>query len=170
MEPRIVERDQILLAGMGFYGDPFASSAGWTEENEIGRLWNRFMAFWRAEGARLPHLADPSVMYEVHIEHPETQAKGHYEVFAGVEVSQLSGLPAQLLVKVLPSNLYAVFTMAGSEIGSDWGPRIYGEWMPGSGYEGVPGYVFELYDERFKGIGRLEESVLDVYIPVRRKD
>jgi len=44
MEPTIVERNQITLVGFGFFGDPFAASGGWMEENEIGRLWNRFVA------------------------------------------------------------------------------------------------------------------------------
>ena len=42
MEPRIVESERIILVGFSFFGDPFALSAGWTEENEIGRLWQRF--------------------------------------------------------------------------------------------------------------------------------
>ena len=36
MEVRVVEKDQMLLVGLSFFGDPFKSSAGWTEENEIG--------------------------------------------------------------------------------------------------------------------------------------
>ena len=46
MEPRLVEADRITLVGFSFFGDPFRMSAGWTEENEIGRLWKRFMAYW----------------------------------------------------------------------------------------------------------------------------
>jgi hypothetical protein len=45
MEPRIIEKDQIILVGFSFFGDPFATSAGWTEENEIGRVWQRLMAY-----------------------------------------------------------------------------------------------------------------------------
>jgi len=41
MQPTFVERDQIILVGFGFLGDPFATSGGWTEENEIGRLKQR---------------------------------------------------------------------------------------------------------------------------------
>jgi predicted transcriptional regulator YdeE len=37
MEPVIIEKDQMALLGFSFYGDPFRPSAGWTEENEIGR-------------------------------------------------------------------------------------------------------------------------------------
>jgi hypothetical protein len=43
-EPVLVELGARTLAGMSFFGDPFTSHAGWTEENEIGRLWQRFQA------------------------------------------------------------------------------------------------------------------------------
>jgi hypothetical protein len=46
MNPEIVQRDQIVLVGFSFFGDPFAESGGWTEENEIGRLWNRFTTYF----------------------------------------------------------------------------------------------------------------------------
>ncbi|GEM_PF-3859724 len=48
MEPTIRELDQIILVGFSFFGDPFAESSGWTEENEIGRLWNRLRPTWLA--------------------------------------------------------------------------------------------------------------------------
>ena len=37
MEPTILERGPTMLAGMVFYGDPFAGGEGWSQENEIGR-------------------------------------------------------------------------------------------------------------------------------------
>ena len=42
---KFAKRSKIFLIGCSFYGDPFTGSAGWTEENEIGRLWNRFMNY-----------------------------------------------------------------------------------------------------------------------------
>ena len=44
MEPTMIEKRQMMLLGFSFFGDPFKISGGWTEENEIGRLWKRFMA------------------------------------------------------------------------------------------------------------------------------
>jgi predicted transcriptional regulator YdeE len=169
IEPKIVSKGQIMLAGFSFFGDPFAASGGWTEENEIGRLWNRFMAFLVSHGSQLPHLAGCQVSYEVHIEHEETAEKGQYEVFAGVEVSTIEGLPVQLSVKVLPATEYAVFTLRGNDITSDWSRIIYQEWMAGSGYEKAYAFGFEAYDSRFKGLDRLAESELDVFVPVRAK-
>jgi hypothetical protein len=45
MEPtRILEKPGILLVGVSFFGDPFNINAEWSEENEIGRLWNRLFS------------------------------------------------------------------------------------------------------------------------------
>jgi predicted transcriptional regulator YdeE len=170
MEVKVIEKDQMLLVGLSFFGDPFKSSAGWTEENEIGRLWVRFMTFLESQGARIQHIKEHEVSYEVHIEHPETQEKGEYEVFVGLEVAQLKDLPVELLVKVLPPTSYAEFTLTGEEITSDWHQMIHRDWLPESGYRIAYDYAIERYGERFKGLDRIAESVLEVYIPVARAE
>ncbi len=43
MDLKIIQLETTYLAGISFYGDPFATSAGWTHENEIGQLWDRFI-------------------------------------------------------------------------------------------------------------------------------
>jgi predicted transcriptional regulator YdeE len=169
MEPTMVERGQIILVGFSFFGDPFAASGGWTEENEIGRLWSRFGAYLAQHGERIKHRTDPEASYEVHITHAETAAKGHFEVFVGVEVAQLEDVPVALSVKILPPTQYAVFTLKGRQIVSDWPRMIYHEWLPASGYQEVYPYMFEFYDQRFKGLDDLEGSAIDVYIPVKRR-
>jgi hypothetical protein len=65
MEPTIVERSQIMLVGFGFWGDPFATSGGWTEENEIGRLWNRFMTYMTNQSDRIKHIKQDEVCYDI---------------------------------------------------------------------------------------------------------
>ena len=166
MEPTIVERDKITLVGFSFFGDPFAESGGWTDENEIGRLWNRFMAYLADNRARIKHVKNDAVMYEVHVETEETASKGHREIFVGMEVEKLEDVPVEMLVKILPAAIYAVFTLEGEQIVSDWSMMIQ-EWMVSAGYEPVYTYGFQLYDERFKGLDNLAESVLAVYVPVK---
>ena len=168
MEPKIVEKGKMMLVGLSFFGDPFKTSAGWTEENEIGRLWVRFMAFLENQGQSIKHIKGHDVSYEVHIEHAETQEKGEYEVFVGMEVEKLKDVPVALLVKILPQTNYAVFTLEGEQITSDWNKMIYEEWLPGSGYQIKYDFAIECYDHRFKGVDNIAESVLDVYIPVVR--
>ena len=55
----------------------------------------------------------------------------------------------------------------GEEIISDWYLAFYSEWLPESGYELIPGYHFQYYDRRFKGLDQIEDSTLDVYIPIK---
>lgn len=165
MEPTIIERGQIMLIGFSFFGDPFQASSEWTEENEIGRLWHRLMAYLAEHGGSLKHLK-PDVGYELHVEHPETAAKGHFEVFVGLEIERLEAAPVELLLKILPATQYAVFTLRGQQINSDWPRTIYQEWLPGSGYQAAYPYNFQYYDQRFKGLDRLDESEIDVYVPI----
>jgi AraC family transcriptional regulator len=166
MEPRIVEQGQMLLVGLCFYGDPFAESGGWTEENEIGRLWDRFTAYMTDHRDAIQQMKDEDVAYEVHIETAETASKGFREVFVGVEVERLANVPVDLLVKILPATTYAVFTLKGEQIASDWS-MIIGEWLRRSTYESAGNYGLQRYDKRFRGLDNLTASELDVYIPVK---
>ena len=169
MQPKIIESKPITIVGMSFYGDPFDTHAGWDEDNQIGLLWKRLFAFLKKD-AVFSSLSQSSAWYEVHIHSEETQSKGLFEVFVGVDIdlARLTELPAQLLVKNLPGTQYAIFTFEGEEISSDW-EKILETWMSESGYQSAGTYNFQYYDERFKGLDRISESVLDVYIPIKKK-
>jgi predicted transcriptional regulator YdeE len=166
MEPRLVDVGPMTLVGLSFFGDPFRFHGGWEEENEIGRLWTRFMAHYE-RGLEIRHAVDPDVMYEVHIEHAETAQTGEFEVFVGIEVSRLEETPVELVVKRLPATRYVAFTLRGAEIASDWNQAM-AEWMDQAGYQRAYPYGFQRYDERFKGVEDLEGSVLEAYVPVKR--
>ena len=168
MEPQIVEKPQMMLLGFGFFGDPFSLSAGWTEENEIGRLWKRFMAYLAEEGQQIRHVVSDAVAYEVHIYHAETPQTGEFEVFVGMEVSRLDDMPLEMSAKILPPATYAVFSLEGEQIASDWPLLITSEWLPEAGHQADHSHSIQRYDERFKGLQRIDESVLDVYIPLAR--
>ena len=168
MEPKLVQVGQMTLLGFSFFGDPFRMSAGWTEENEIGRTWDRFMAFLGEHATRIQHVTSWEVTYEVHIEHPETHQTGEFEVFCGLEVEQLEDVPIELACKILPATTYAVFTLCGEQITSDWN-MLMAEWLSHSGYQRAYPYGFQRYDQRFKGVDQIEGSVLDVYVPVKPK-
>jgi predicted transcriptional regulator YdeE len=167
MEPTIVEKEQMMLVGFSFFGDPFAESGGWTEGNEIGRLWDRFGTYMANNANRIKYVVDNEVGYEIHIYHDETASKGHYEVFVGIEVGQLEDVPVETLVKVLPPARYAVFNLRGQQITSDWHLLIE-EWMSKEGYQQAHNYGFQYYDSRFKGLERIDESEIDVYVPIKK--
>jgi predicted transcriptional regulator YdeE len=126
------------------------------------------MAYLGQHHHQIRHITDDRTMYEVHISHEETGVTGEHEVFVGLEVAELEEVPVELSVKVLPAVTYAVFTLRGSQITSDWTQMILTDWMPTSNYEMAHPYSIQRYDERFKGVDHIEESVLDVYVPVKR--
>ena len=168
MDPKMVTAGEWRVVGMSFYGDPFSQASGWSEDNEIGLLCKRFIAFHTQHAGAIRHVADPNAMLEIHIETKQTQERGLSEVFVGVRVEKLEDVPIECVVKVLPATEYAVFTLRGAEITSDWSKLIYGDWMPSSGYCASYKYGIEYYDQRFKGVDQIEESILDVYIPVKK--
>jgi AraC family transcriptional regulator len=170
MEHKIIQSGDIMIAGLVFYGDPFAVGGGWSEGNEIGRLWDRFNAFWDKRRASIRHVVDPNVGYEVHIEPEEYATTKNFYVMVGVAIAEIEDLPLELSVKVLPAGAYAQFTLRGSEITSNWPDEIYHKWLPGSGYQERVKCTVERYDgDRFKGMDDLE-SELDVLVPVVEMD
>ena len=72
MQPKILDSDSITLMGFSFFADPFAFSGGGTEENEIGQLWKRFIRFLMESKQEIKHIVNDQVLYEVHIQHPDT--------------------------------------------------------------------------------------------------
>lgn len=167
MQPATLLKPEILLVGLSFYGDPFDTSNMWSEDNHIGRTWQRLMSFLQKRPAAIQHRAALDIFYEVHIYGDETNTLGLFEVFVGVPVERIEALPVELSVKVLPATEYAVFTFSGEAIISDWVLEI-DDWITAAGYERAYPYSAQCYDPRFKGLDRLADSVLDVYLPVRK--
>mgnify|MGYP006300910971 CR=1 FL=1 len=170
MEPKIEYKESMVLLGMDFYGDPFNSHTFWDEKNEIGRLWKRFESFLNKSPELIKNRIRKNVSLEVFITTEESMSIGIFEVFVGVLVEEIEYIPLKCVAKELPATHYAVFTLKGNEITSDWQNEIYNIWLPNSDYESAYNYNIQYYDERFKGIDQIEESVVDVYIPVQKKD
>jgi predicted transcriptional regulator YdeE len=156
---------QRWLAGFSFFGDPFHAHAGWTEANEIGRLWQRLLRFQQLPAAQELRLAQPGVAYEVHLQQPDTAHTGEFEVFVGVEVPTLALLPVELCLKLIPAATFAVFTLRGDEIKQD--EPLIDSWLQANGYVMASSLLMQRYDERFKGLDRLDESELQWLVPVR---
>jgi predicted transcriptional regulator YdeE len=168
MDVKIVELPRLILAGFSFYGDPFETSNVWTSANQIGRLWERLMAQMAGEKDTLPAVVDPGVGYGIHIYNQETEETGQFEVFVGLEVDDIRDLPVDVLVKVLPPSTYAVFSIRGAKIIGDWYEGI-DRWLTENLYKEAHSYNFQYYDQRFLGLDRIEESEIDVYVPITAK-
>lgn len=176
-EPAIEELGERVLAGLSYFGDPFQSHAGWTEENEIGRLWKRFGTYLATEPAWLAS-ARRDVRYELQVVHPETFVSGEFEVFAGLELVDEAGaaplspgsplavsVPVEVSVKRVPPGRYARFTVPGTEVATDMQMAI-SKWLGENGYRRDIPFDLLAYDERFKGMDNLDESTVDVYVPL----
>lgn len=166
--PQVVERPPLTLAGMSYFGDPFTSHAGWTEENEIGRLWCRLGRYLESAGAGMP-----AVTYEVHLQGSESPLTGEFEVFAGYPVPgpgapALGEVAVELATRTLPGGTYVEVELRGADIVAE--NAVLADWFRESGYrEGGP-FVVMAYDERFLGTDRLDESVVTFLMPVRPAD
>jgi predicted transcriptional regulator YdeE len=61
-----------------------------------------------------------------------------------------------------------MITLRGSEITGDWWQKLDKELIPSSGVVRNSAYLIQAYDERFKGMDNIEDSIMDVYIPVEK--
>ena len=173
MQVQLVERGPIVFAGMSYYGP--LTGEGWSRENPIGQLWNRFNSFFdRTPRFSQHHAVNPAIGYEISVwNEEEFQASECFYVFVGIEVDQLDDMPLELVGKVLPASTYAHLIPKGQEI-TTWEASFYEEWLPASGYQlaahGDYSFQIQAYEEgRFKGLGELiEESEIDVYVPVQK--
>lgn len=167
---RIERRERIVLAGMGFFGDPFRTASAWDEENEIGSLWRRFTGFLLESPGAIPGMGpQEKAWYELHIWGPEADRSGRYEVFVGLELGapgNLPGLPIRVSAKVLPAAEYAIAVVNGRELASDWHDTLYGKIQSDFGRMADRSLCVDYYDERFKGMDRLAESELEVWVPL----
>ncbi|MFX0015884.1 MAG: GyrI-like domain-containing protein [Promethearchaeota archaeon] len=168
----IINRGKPLrLLGCVFYGDPFHSVGGWSEENEIGLTWQRFMRLYEKHKAFIQQFCMKcEVMYEVHLEPEEYKNTKKFYVFTGIEITDSPEIPLELFNMTLPVSKYGIFTFKGENIFRG-GEFIYNEWLPDSNYEEAHPFLIQAYDQRFKGMesSLLEESELDYHIPIKLK-
>jgi len=163
MTHKITSVKTIILAGIDFFGKPFDKAGGWSEENEIGKLWKRFNGFYERNKDSIKNKVSESG-YELWAEF-DGEAENHY-IFVGVEVEKAEEPPLELVIKILPSTRYAIFTLRGEEFKCDWGSKISNNWLPSAGLRQSHNFIIECYDsERFRGPND-PESELDIYVPV----
>lgn len=125
MEPRLIERGEMTIVGMVFYGDPFHATGVAPEQNEVGKLWTRFRGYWDRHRDAFRRVMNERVGWELHVTTEEYEATRAYAVMVGVEVSAIEALPGPVFAKVLPAGACAVFTLRGAEMTRDWSDAIY---------------------------------------------
>ncbi|MBT3276233.1 MAG: GyrI-like domain-containing protein [Spirochaetales bacterium] len=165
MKPLVVEKDKLYLAGYSFYGDPFSASGAWTEENEIGKLWKRFMGFFAERAEEIPPSAVPGIGYEVHVWSKDVMETGQYEVFVGMAINEIADVPVDLSIKALPKAKFAVFTLSGDLIEKDLSSDMR-VWLEAEGQHQTGNFIYNRYDDRYKGMENLKDSEIEVYVPI----
>jgi AraC family transcriptional regulator len=166
VKPKITDKRKIILVGIDFYGNPYQEAGGWSTKNAIGQLWTRFNNFYQKKKDLIKHLVSDAGYELWGGFEGEDNTKNEY-IFVGMEVEKLDDLPVELVAKILPETRYAVFTLKGDEIKSDWPDRVYPQWLPEAGLEQSSTYIIEYYDsQRFKGMDSAD-SELDIYVPVK---
>ncbi len=169
MDHRIIEEKSFAFIGCVFYGDPFHAAKEWTIENEIGKLWQRFMklAFSRKNWRLIKKAANSTISYELHIEPEEYIETRNYYVFVGFEITDYPEVPLEMFLKTLPRIKYLTFTAKAIDL--DSGEYYFKNWLPQSKYEQAYPYVIQSYDaQRFKSLED-EESEIDWFIPIKQK-
>lgn len=153
-EPRFVDGNPMLIAGLREH----VTSETW---DKIDALWWRFAPHIGS----VPGQVGGRVAYGV-----VADAGAGIDYLAGVEVTDVSGLPEGFSHARLPAQRYAVFEHQGHVTKlKDTMTAIFDTWLPQSGYAhartaGAPAF-FERYGEMFDpqtGMGGIE-----VWLPIK---
>jgi AraC family transcriptional regulator len=154
LEPRIVERPELALAGV-------VATAPDVYQMDFHGLWQRFES--AVPGIR--HQVEGAA-YELHVQ-TEIEPAMHFAI-AGVQVTTIEELPAEVFVKVIPASTYAVFTIKFVDGFEKVYDRMWA-WIETSPYTVDP-FVYDIqrYGDRFTS-PEDPESEVDIYVPVRLK-
>jgi AraC family transcriptional regulator len=150
-EPRFVEGEELLIAGLG-ERFTFDKSQG------IAALWQRFV----------PHIGrvPGQLGWETFGLCCNPQDDGSFEYIAGVRVSRVDALPAGFTRQRLAARRYAVFPHRGHISGIHRTfAAIFQHWLPGSGLQVAEAPEFERYSADFDplaGTGQVE-----VWVPLQ---
>lgn len=164
----IVEKEDLIICGMNYFGDPFQVGGAWSVDNAIGRLWKQFMDYIMTYPHKITGQVNPQSFYELHIQSPGYEETGEYAIMIGVQVQSLQDIPIELVAKHLPASQYLRLHLVGNEIVSDWNKAIEDYFTDSNDYQVASNFSFEHYDHRFKGMDRIDESELDIYVPIQQ--
>lgn len=151
MDVEIVALPAMKVAGVLLRSKPMSAA--------IPQLWGTFDAHART----IPHVVRSQVCYGL-CDNMDEQT-GEFDYLAAVEVAGASDMPAGITVWEVPAATYAVFPTTLPEIGAAY-DRIYGQWLPASGYQRAPGPDIEVYGENFNA--EVAGSIFHLYVPVSK--
>lgn len=151
MEPTIVSKPAFKVVGMKYYGK--------NENNEIPQLWQQFIP----RMGEIKYAVPSRISYGVC---GDLEESGKFSYLAGLEVSELTELPAGMESWIVEEHQYAVFPCTLHTIHEAY-EYAHNTWLPVSEYQRAAVPDFEFYDETFNAED--PESVINIYIPITRK-
>ncbi len=174
MEYEIIEKERMKLAGFDYRGSMLDEKESF--EKKIENLWGTLSEFCVNKWLSIDdEVVDPKYSYEVQVwNEEELDQEGKLEVFVGFELEDIDEIPVELVNKVLPATKYISFQLKGEEI-ETWEEDILQDWIPDSDYwiRSFDEYLFHIqcfHEEKYKGIDNIEDSELEVLIPVEKVD
>ncbi|MDZ4122057.1 MAG: AraC family transcriptional regulator [Candidatus Cloacimonadaceae bacterium] len=155
MKPRIETKAAFQVIGVSCRSNPSGS---------LHILWDEFMK--RAQ--EIPHISDPHKAYQICLFQDADTANEEYTFIAGMEVSETSQVPPNMIAHEVPAAQYAVFEHHGLlDTMHQSYEYIFAVWLPENAWEMAEADSLEVYDERFK-VGK-EDSVFEIWIPLKAK-
>jgi AraC family transcriptional regulator len=157
------------LIGCVFFGDPFHRAKEWSYENEIGKLWTRFMSLTKKYSSLLQRISsDPFTGYELHLEPEEFRKTNQYYVMVGLEARDFDQIPLEFFSKNLPKTDFLEFTTQMAKRKTQ-GSYIFQKWMPEHKIKQRYPFIIQRYDsKRYRGLDD-PSSEIDWLIPIQNK-
>lgn len=155
MKPEIIEKDEFMIIGIKYEGK--------NENGEISNLWFDFLR----KSATIKNTINKSVCYGLELYSHDFKETGVFTYIAGVEVSDDSVIPEDMVSYRVKKNKYAVFTLNGvvEDLPSTI-PTIYSKYLPEYGLKPNDMYDFEYYTEEFNADKK--NSKLYFYVPIKQ--
>ncbi len=155
MEPEIVTRSEMKVVGIAHRYQE--------DDLDIGTLWSAFQHHVN----KIPNRVGTDA-FGIYEEYDESNDTIGFSYICSVEVSTFDNVPEDMITRIIPEQMYAVFRHDGElSFLPETLKYIWGSWLPKSNYEYVEKPDFELYAP-----GLLDEDpdhIIFLYIPVAPK-
>ena len=135
-------------------------------DNRTGMLWRSFMTSRK----QVKHASsDELFAVQVYSNSYFSEFNPHtlFEKWAAIEVSEVSDLPSDMELLIIPSGLYAVFHYKGLSSDSTVFEYIYNNWLLNSNFELENRPHFEVLGRKYQN--NHPESEEKIWIPVKSK-
>ena len=153
MEPKIIEKPEMRLVGVVYYGD--------NKSKEIPELWKKHFPDVFSVTHRVNREESIGLCYH----NSDYVEKGLFYYMAAVEVESYEDIPITAVAKTVPAHKYAVFTHTKTieDLGETY-QYIYGTWFPHKEYTKNDFFDFECYTKDENG-----KPIVELYIPIIKK-